>query len=49
MGKGVRVLSLKDQLPDCKIYINQSIYNLEEIVENKSVVDIDVVLVLIKH
>ena len=40
MGKGVRVLSLKDQLPDCKIYINQSIYNLEEIVENKSVIDI---------
>ena len=40
MGKGVRDLSLSDQLPDCNIYINKSIYNLEEIVKNKNVVDI---------
>ncbi|NEO79667.1 class I SAM-dependent methyltransferase [Moorena sp. SIO4G3] len=40
MGKGVRGLSLKDQLPDCEIFINQKIYNLIDLVKNKKVVDI---------
>ena len=40
LGQGVRKLTLKDQAPDCEIYINKSIYKLEEIVANKKVADI---------
>lgn len=40
MGKGVRQLSLKDQMPDCEILINQKIYNLIDLVKGKKVVDI---------
>ena len=39
-GQGVRKLTLKDQAPDCEIYINQPIYDLKEICRNKKVVDI---------
>lgn len=40
LGKGVRHLKLKDQAPDCEIYINKKLYNLGELAKNKSVVDI---------
>ncbi|MCT4581499.1 MAG: methyltransferase domain-containing protein [Flavobacteriales bacterium] len=39
-GQGVRKLTLKDQAPDCEIYINQPVYQLREVVANKKVVDI---------
>lgn len=40
LGEGVRKLSLKDQAPQCEIYINKAIYDFKEIVANKKVVDI---------
>jgi SAM-dependent methyltransferase len=39
-GQGVRALTLKDQAPDCEIYVNQRVYDLSELVKNKKVVDI---------
>jgi ubiquinone/menaquinone biosynthesis C-methylase UbiE len=39
-GQGVRKLTLKDQAPDCEIFINKSIYNLHEICKGKKVIDI---------
>jgi ubiquinone/menaquinone biosynthesis C-methylase UbiE len=39
-GMGVRRLTLKDQLPDCEIHINEDIYSVAEICRNKNVVDI---------
>lgn len=39
-GQGVRKLTLKDQLPNCEIHINEKIYDIREICRNKSVVDI---------
>ena len=40
LGKGVRYLGLKDQAPDCEIFINQPIYDLKVLCRNKKVVDI---------
>jgi len=40
LGQGVRKLTLKDQAPQCEIFINRPIYDFEEIVANKKVVDI---------
>ncbi len=40
LGKGVRQLSLNDQLPDCEIVINGTIYKLSDVVKNKKVADI---------
>ncbi len=40
LGAGVRALTLKDQAPDCEIYVNQSIYELSDLVKNKRVIDI---------
>ena len=40
LGQGVRKLTLKDQAPQCDIYINKPIYDLKEIVTNKKVIDI---------
>ncbi|HKK39328.1 MAG TPA: class I SAM-dependent methyltransferase, partial [Cryomorphaceae bacterium] len=39
-AQGVRKLTLKDQAPDCEIFINKPLYDLKEIVANKKVVDI---------
>jgi ubiquinone/menaquinone biosynthesis C-methylase UbiE len=39
-GQGVRKLTLKDQAPDCEIYIDQPIYDLKDICRDKKVVDI---------
>ncbi|HXC06394.1 MAG TPA: class I SAM-dependent methyltransferase, partial [Bacteroidia bacterium] len=39
-GQGVRKLTLKDQAPDCEIFIHQDVYQLRELVKNKKVVDI---------
>lgn len=39
-GQGVRKLSLREQAPDCEIFINKTIYDLKEIARNQSVVDI---------
>jgi SAM-dependent methyltransferase len=39
-GQGVRTLTLKDQAPDCEIFIHQSVYQLSDLVKNKKVVDI---------
>ncbi|GEM_PF-585766 len=39
-GQGVRKLSLKDQLPDCKILINEPLFSLKELAKDKKVVDI---------
>ena len=39
-GEGVRKLTLEDQAPNCEILINQPIYDLKDLVENKHVVDI---------
>ncbi len=40
LGQGVRKLTLKDQAPNCEIYINQNLYDFNEIVRGKKVVDI---------
>ena len=40
LGKGVRQLTLKDQLPDCEIFINKPPYIFEEVVKGKKVADI---------
>ncbi|MCB0478137.1 MAG: class I SAM-dependent methyltransferase [Crocinitomicaceae bacterium] len=40
LGKGVRRLTLKDQAPDCEIYINKPIYDLKEVCAGKKVADI---------
>ncbi len=40
LGQGVRKLTLKDQAPDCEIYINEPIYEFKSIVANKRVADI---------
>lgn len=40
LGKGVRTLTLADQLPDCEISINEPIYDLTAICADKRVVDI---------
>lgn len=40
MGIGVRKLSLEDQSPSCDIIINNNIYDLKDLVKDKSVVDI---------
>lgn len=39
-GQGVRKLTLKDQLPNCEIFINKKIVDIAEICKNKKVVDI---------
>lgn len=39
-GQGVRKLTIKDQAPDCEIFINQEIYDLQDICRGKKVVDI---------
>jgi len=39
-GQGVRKLTLDDQLPHCKIVINDIIYDLKNICRNKKVLDI---------
>lgn len=39
-GEGVRVLTLRDQAPDCEILINKALYDLKDLVVNKRVVDI---------
>ncbi|HYG53284.1 MAG TPA: class I SAM-dependent methyltransferase [Flavobacteriales bacterium] len=39
-GQGVRKLTLKDQLPQCEIFINATIYDLKEVCCNRNVVDI---------
>lgn len=39
-GQGVRKLTLNDQLPDCKIVINGSIYDVRDICKEKNVLDI---------
>lgn len=39
-AQGVRKLTLKDQAPDCEMYINKPIYDLRELAKNKNVVDI---------
>lgn len=39
-SQGVRKLSLKDQAPDCEIFIDQPMYDFKEIVRNKKVADI---------
>jgi ubiquinone/menaquinone biosynthesis C-methylase UbiE len=40
IGEGVRVLTLRDQAPDCEILINKRLYDLKDLVVNKRVVDI---------
>jgi ubiquinone/menaquinone biosynthesis C-methylase UbiE len=40
LGQGVRKLTLKDQAPNCEIYINEPIYTIKEICRGKKVVDI---------
>lgn len=40
LGEGVRQLTMKDQAPECDIYINQEIYQIEDICKQKKVVDI---------
>ena len=40
LGQGVRKLTLEHQAPQCDISINKPIYNFDEIVANKKVVDI---------
>ncbi|MBC7864316.1 MAG: class I SAM-dependent methyltransferase [Bacteroidia bacterium] len=40
MGAGVRKLTLEDQAPNCEIFINTSLYKLEELTAGKNVVDI---------
>ncbi len=39
-AQGVRILTLKDQAPDCEIFINKDLYDLKDLVANKKVVDI---------
>ncbi len=40
-SQGVRKLTLKDQLPDCEIFVNkQNLYALSELCKNKCVADI---------
>lgn len=39
-GKGVRALTLEDQLPDCPVRINAPIYDLAEITRGKRVIDV---------
>jgi SAM-dependent methyltransferase len=39
-AQGVRILTLKDQAPNCEIYINTELYDLKDLVANKRVVDI---------
>lgn len=39
-GKGVRRLTLEDQLPDCRIVIGPSLFEIEEVCRNADVVDI---------
>ncbi len=38
--QGVRKLTLKDQAPNCEIFINEPIYTIKEICRGKKVVDI---------
>ncbi|MEM6802131.1 MAG: class I SAM-dependent methyltransferase [Bacteroidota bacterium] len=37
---GVRKLGIKDQAPDCEIFINKTLYELKDLCANKRVVDI---------
>jgi len=39
-SKGVRKLTVADQLPDCEIFINREAYSLQDYVANKKVIDI---------
>lgn len=39
-GQGVRKLKMTDQAPDCEIVINRPLYNLIDLVKEKTVVDI---------
>jgi SAM-dependent methyltransferase len=39
-GKGVRKLTLRDQAPDCEMFINKEIYDIGTFSKNKNVVDI---------
>lgn len=39
-AQGVRRLTLEDQLPDCEVIINQTIYSISDICAGKKVVDI---------
>jgi SAM-dependent methyltransferase len=40
IGQGVRQLTLEDQAPNAEIFINERLYQLEDIVKGKSVIDI---------
>lgn len=40
LGKGVRKLTVKDQAPDCEIFINKQLYEVVDLVAGKKVVDI---------
>jgi ubiquinone/menaquinone biosynthesis C-methylase UbiE len=39
-GKGVRRLTVEDQLPDCEVFVNRDNYDLREVCAGKKVVDI---------
>lgn len=39
-SQGVRKLTLKDQSPDCEMFINKQLYDLKELVKGKKVIDI---------
>lgn len=40
LGQGVRKLTLRDQAPDCEIFINKGLYDLRTLAKGKRVVDI---------
>lgn len=40
MGVGVRRLTVREQLPDCEVRVNQSAYRLDSLVSGKRVIDI---------
>ena len=39
-SQGVRKLTLKDQSPNCEIFINKQLYDIKDLVKNKKVIDI---------
>ena len=40
LGMGVRTIKLRDQAPCCRIAINESLYDLSDVVAGKKVADI---------
>jgi hypothetical protein len=40
LGKGVRRLTVEDQLPDCEVVVNTPNYDLGQVCAGKAVVDI---------